>query len=149
MRHLAPEGPVYQAGTLSGNPVAMAAGLATLRLLRGEGFYEKLEQSAAALEGGLRQAAAEAGLAEKVCFRRVGSMLCCFFTPGPVRDYPSATASNTRAFAAFFHAMLQAGVYLAPSQYEALFVSAAHSEADIAATCQAARSAFAAAAECM
>jgi glutamate-1-semialdehyde 2,1-aminomutase len=147
MRHLAPEGPVYQAGTLSGNPAAMAAGLATLRQLRAEGFYENLERSSAALAEGLRQAAAAAGVAGKVCFRRVGSMMCCFFTPGPVRDYPSATASNTRAFAAFFHAMLQAGVYLAPSQYEALFVSAAHSEEDIALTCQAAQRAFAAAAE--
>jgi glutamate-1-semialdehyde 2,1-aminomutase len=149
MRHLAPEGPVYQAGTLSGNPVAMAAGLATLRLLRAEGFYETLERSSAALAEGLHQAAAAAGVAEKVCFRRVASMLCCFFTPGPVRDFRSATTSNTKAFAAFFHAMLQAGVYLAPSQYEAMFVSAAHSEKDIALTCQAAHTAFAAAAECM
>ena len=147
MRNLAPVGPVYQAGTLSGNPAAMAAGLATLEAIRADGFYEGLEEKSAALGAALAAAADEAGLADKVCFNRIGSMLCCFFTPGPVRDYESATASNTEAFAAYFHAMLDGGVYIAPSQYEAMFVSAAHSDDDIARTCDAARTAFAAAAD--
>jgi glutamate-1-semialdehyde 2,1-aminomutase len=143
MHHLAPEGPVYQAGTLSGNPAAMAAGLATLQQLRAEGFYEELERKSALLADGLAGAAAAAELAEKICLNRVGSMLCCFFTPGPVTGYASATASDTKAFATWFHAMLDAGVYLAPSQYEALFVSAAHSEDDIHQTVEAASRAFA------
>ncbi len=147
MKHLSPEGPVYQAGTLSGNPAAMAAGLATLQELREEGFYEQLERTGASLEAGLRAAAAEAGLSRKVCFSRVGSMMCCFFTPGPIRDYASAKRSNTAAYAAYFHAMLDAGVYLAPSQFEAMFVSAAHGEEDVAQTCRAASRAFAEAAE--
>ena len=149
MANLAPEGKVYQAGTLSGNPVAMAAGIATLEALQGEGFYEALDRSSAALEAGLRGAAAAAGLDGKVCFNRVGSMLCCFFTPGPVTDYASATASDTRAFAGYFGAMLAAGVNLAPSQYEAMFVSAAHGEEDIDATVAAAGDAFKAAANLM
>ncbi len=149
MKHLAPEGPVYQAGTLSGNPLAMAAGLATLRQLERPGFYDELERRSGELEAGLRQAAGSAGLTGRVCFNRVGSMLCGFFTPGAVTDYASATASNTRAYAAFFHAMLAAGVNLAPSQYEAMFVSAAHGQAEIAATLSAARQAFAAAANVM
>jgi len=149
MKHLAPRGPVYQAGTLSGNPVAMSAGLATLEALKAEGFYESLEATSAALEAGLRDAAAQAGLEEKVCFNRVGSMLCCFFTPGPVCDYASAMRSDTEAFAAYFQAMLDAGVYLPPSQFEAIFVSAAHDEADIAETVAAARGAFRAAAKLM
>ena len=142
MSNLAPEGPVYQAGTLSGNPAAMAAGIATLQELRAEGFYEKLEQTSAALEAGLRKAAETAGVTGKMCIQRVGSMVCCFFTPGPVVDYAAATASNTRAFAAWFHSMLDAGVYLPPSQYEAIFVSAAHSEEDIGQTCDVATRAF-------
>jgi len=158
MTHLAPEGPVYQAGTLSGNPAAMAAGIATLEALQKEGFYQRLERTSAALEEGMRQAAAQAGLGPrrdelrggvpiggKVCFNRVGSMLTCFFTPGPVVDYASSTASDTRAFAAYFQAMLQRGVYLAPSQYEAMFVSAAHGEHEIRCTTEAATDAFAAA----
>ena len=142
MSHLAPEGPVYQAGTLSGNPAAMAAGLATLRELRAEGFYDNLERTSAALEAGLRKAADSAGVSEKICLQRVGSMVCCFFTPGPVRNYADATASNTDAFTAWFHAMLDAGIYLAPSQFEALFVSAAHGEEEIGETCDAAVRAF-------
>jgi glutamate-1-semialdehyde 2,1-aminomutase len=146
MSNLSPVGPVYQAGTLSGNPAAMAAGLATLAALREEGFYENLEQRSAALDAGLRGAAEQAGLADKVCFHRVGSMLCCFFTPGPVTDYASATASNAEAFAAYFHALLDAGVYIAPSQFEAMFVSAAHTDEEISQTVAAAEDAFAAAA---
>ena len=145
MSHLAPSGPVYQAGTLSGNPVAMAAGIATLDAVRAEGFYAALERSSAALASGLRGAADAAGMGEKVCFSRVGSMLCGFFTPGPVTDYASATASDTGAFGRFFQAMLDGGVNLAPSQYEAMFVSAAHSDEDIARTGRAAETAFAAA----
>jgi len=147
MKHLSPEGPVYQAGTLSGNPAAMAAGLATLRELREEGFYERLEETGASLEAGLRSAAEEAGLKDEVCFSRVGSMMCCFFAPGAVRDYASAKASSTAAYAAYFHAMLEAGVYLAPSQFEAMFVSAAHSDEDVNQTCRAASGAFAEAAK--
>lgn len=147
MANLAPEGPVYQAGTLSGNPAAMAAGLATLAELREEGFYERLEAQSAALAAGLAGAADAAGIGDKVCFTRVGSMMCCFFTPGPVGDYAAATACNAGAYKAYFHAMLEAGVYLAPSQYEAMFVSIAHSDEDIAHTCQAAKAGFAAAAK--
>ena len=149
MKHLSPEGPVYQAGTLSGNPAAMAAGLATLQELRAEGFYEGLERTSASLEAGLRKAAASAGVAEKVCFQRVGSMVCCFFSPGPVGSYDDATASNTEAYAAWFHAMLDAGIYLAPSQFEAMFVSAAHSDDDVGRTCDAAARAFGKAAKHM
>ena len=149
MRHLAPEGPVYQAGTLSGNPIAMAAGLATLEALGEESFYDRLEARSAALSEGLARAANEAHLDGKVCFNRVGSMLCCFFTGGPVRDYAQASSANTDAFAAYFHAMLDRGVYLAPSGFEAMFVSAAHTDGAIASTIDAAGEAFAAAARLM
>ncbi|HAU38912.1 MAG TPA: glutamate-1-semialdehyde-2,1-aminomutase [Phycisphaerales bacterium] len=149
MKHLAPEGPVYQAGTLSGNPVAMAAGLAALAALREKGFYDRLEKISAELEAGLRSAATQAGLAGKVTINRVGSMLTVFFAPPPVINYRQATASDTQAFAAYFHAMLEAGIYLPPSQFEAIFVSAAHTESDIAATVQAAHGALRAAARLM
>jgi glutamate-1-semialdehyde 2,1-aminomutase len=149
MQNLAPVGTVYQAGTLSGNPAAMAAGLATLAELRAEGFYERLEDISGQIAAGMQAAAIEAGIGEKVCFNRVGAMMCCFFTPGPVTDFTSASASNTKAHAAYFHAMLDAGVYLAPSQFEAMLVSAAHTDADIDLTIQAAKVAFAAAAELM
>ena len=142
MKHLAPEGPVYQAGTLSGNPAAMAAGLATLQQLQQEGFYARLEKSSAELTSQMKQAATDAGLGDRVSFNRVGSMLSCFFTNGPVDDYSSATKSNLEAFTAYFHAMLQAGVFLAPSQFEAMFVSAAHDGDDIEKTAQAAAGAF-------
>ncbi len=142
MDHLAPVGPVYQAGTLSGNPVAMAAGIATLELLRQPGFYESLETTSAALAFALQSAAVEAGVGGKVCFTRVGSMLCCFFTAGPVLNYDDAKKSNLSAFNAYFHAMLEGGVYLAPSQFEAMFVSSAHTQADIDATAEAAKGAF-------
>lgn len=149
MDRLAPLGPVYQAGTLSGNPAAMAAGLATLELLAQPGVYEALEKTSAALESALREAAALGGWAEKVCFQRVGSMLCCFFTPGPVRTHADAIASDTAAYAAYFHAMLEEGVYLAPSQFEAMFVSTAHTSDDIENTARAARNAFRVAAQRM
>ena len=149
MGQLAPAGPVYQAGTLSGNTAAMAAGIATLDLIAADGFYERLERTSAGLAAALADAAEAAGIAKKVCFNRVGSMLSCFFTPGPVTDYESATASDTDAFAAYFGEMLDAGVYLAPSQYEAMFVSAAHDDDSLAKTIDAAGRAFQAAAKVM
>jgi glutamate-1-semialdehyde 2,1-aminomutase len=149
MQNLAPVGKVYQAGTLSGNPAAMAAGLATLAEIRVEGFYERLEDISAQIAAGMQSAAVEAGIGDKVCFNRVGAMMCCFFTPGPVTDFASASESNTKAHAAYFHAMLDAGIYLAPSQFEAMLVSSAHTDADIDLTIQAAKLGFAAAAKLM
>jgi glutamate-1-semialdehyde 2,1-aminomutase len=127
----------------------MAAGLATLAELRVEGFYDRLEAVSAEIAAGMQAAAIDAGIGAKVCFNRVGAMMCCFFTPGPVTDFTSASASNTKAHAAYFHTMLDAGIYLAPSQFEAMLVSAAHTDADVDHTIQAAKSAFAAAAELM
>lgn len=149
MKNLSPEGKVYQAGTLSGNPLAMAAGVATLKQLQADGFYEQLEAVSACLERGLLQSAQAAGLADKVTVNRVGSMMTCFFAAPRVTDYATATTSNTRAFAAFFGALLDAGVYVAPSQYEAMFVSAAHSDRDIARTVEGASAAFSAATRLM
>jgi len=146
MDHLAPIGKVYQAGTLSGNPVAMAAGLATLEVLRTDGFYDDLEQRSARLADGLASAAAGAGLEGNICFNRVGSMLCAFFRPPPVRNFDAAAASNTEAYAAYFRGMLDRGVLLAPAQFEAMFVSAAHEDVDIRRTADAAAAAFAEAA---
>jgi glutamate-1-semialdehyde 2,1-aminomutase len=120
----------------------MAAGIATLEQLAQPGVYETLETSSAALASQLQSVAAEAGLGKKVCFQRVGSMMCCFFTAGPVRNYDDAKKSNLTAFNAYFHAMLENGVYLAPSRFEAMFVSAAHTEEDLAATARAAKIAF-------
>ncbi len=146
MDNLAPVGPVYQAGTLSGNPAAMAAGIATLDVIAGDAdFYTNLEATAAALEAGLQAAAQAAGLESKVRLNRVGSMLCCFFTGASVTDYASAAAANGKAFAAWFNTMLAEGIYLPPSPFEAIFVSAAHKAEDIESTCRAARKAFAAA----
>ncbi|MBF6590083.1 MAG: glutamate-1-semialdehyde 2,1-aminomutase [Ktedonobacterales bacterium] len=138
---VAPAGPVYQAGTLSGNPLAMAAGTAQLELLREPGVYERLERASAALAVGVAEAATAARV--PVSATRVGSMFCVFFTAGPVRDEASAKQSDTRAFATYFRAMLEQGVYLAPSQFEAGFVSLAHSDEDIAHTVAAAHAAFA------
>jgi glutamate-1-semialdehyde 2,1-aminomutase len=118
MSRLAPEGDVYQAGTLSGNPLAMAAGLATLALLREPGAYDRLETTAAGLEAGLR--------GEGVTVNRVGAMLTAFFHPGPVRSFTDAAASDTERFARFHAHMLAHGVYIAPSQFEALMPSLAH-----------------------
>jgi glutamate-1-semialdehyde 2,1-aminomutase len=144
MATVAPDGPVYQAGTLSGNPLAMAAGSAILDLLAKPGTYETLEARSARLEGGLLRAAREAGA--PVAINRVGSMITVFFCAGPVTDYASARASDTPRFARFFHAMLERGVYLPPAQFEAAFVSLAHGEAEIDATIAAAAAAFGAAA---
>ena len=130
MELIAPLGPVYQAGTLSGNPLAMAAGLATLRELKNHPeIYRQLEQRSAALAQGVVDAAGKKGV--RLCAQRAGSMLTWFFQPGPVADWDAASKSDTRAFAGFHRGMLERGVYLPPSQYEALFVSAAHSEEDI------------------
>lgn len=136
MDYLAPLGPVYQAGTLSGNPLAMAAGCAALeRLLDGD-IYEQLETLGAQLEEGMKAAAKSAGQA--VTFHRIGSMCCGYFTDQPVNNLTEAMRSDREKFARYFHGMLREGVYLAPSQFEAGFISAAHSTADIDATVTAA-----------
>lgn len=136
METIAPLGPVYQAGTLSGNPLAMAAGLATLRCLREFSPYAELERRGRKLEEGLRQAAAAAGVT--CTLNRVGSILTPFFSPGPVFDWPSAKQSDTGAYARFFGAMLEQGVYLAPSQFECAFLSIEHTDEVIERTAQAA-----------
>lgn len=143
MEQMAPTGPVYQAGTLSGNPMAMVAGIATLKVLRSEGVYDKLEGMAARLADGLKEAAKQAGA--KASFNRVGSMLCTFFTDKAVVDYDTATSADTDKYALYFHAMQEQGVYLAPSQFETSFVSLAHTDEDIEKTIEASRSAFQAA----
>lgn len=137
MNSVSPVGQVYQAGTLSGNPVAMASGLATLRELRNSNPYEQLETLAKQLEAGLLESATAAGIS--ACINRVGSMLTLFFANGPVTDLESATASNTDQFSKWFHGMLNRGVYLPCSQFEALFVSAAHTPELIEETIAAAR----------
>jgi len=129
MEQVAPTGPVYQAGTLSGNPLAMRAGIETLDLLDEEGTYEKLEAAGAALAAGLLEAAQRAGVAARV--NRVGSMLTLFFTGSEVTDFETAKKSDTDQFAAFFRGMLEGGVYLPPSQFEAWFVSLQHGEEEI------------------
>src|SRR6185312_10789382 len=134
MEHVAPNGPIYQAGTLSGNPLAVSAGLAMLRYIQANpGIYGRFDSMTEALA-----AAAPKG----VTVNRVGSMMTWFFTPAPVTDYDTAKHSETGRFKRFFHAMIERGVYLPPSQFEALFVSAVHSGADIARTVQAARESF-------
>jgi len=140
MEHVSPAGPVYQAGTLSGNPLAVTAGIATLKILQRPGVYEYLEKISGRLAGWLLEAAAEAG--EEVYINRVGSMLCVFFTSLEVVDYHSACSSNITRYAEFFKAMLGQGVYLAPSQFEAAFVSLAHGEKEIERTAEAARRFF-------
>ncbi|MGE5321326.1 MAG: glutamate-1-semialdehyde 2,1-aminomutase, partial [Actinomycetota bacterium] len=143
MDMVAPVGPVYQAGTLSGNPLAMAAGLATLRHLRqNPEIYEQLERQGAALAEGVLAKAKRHRVPLSV--NRVGSMLTWFFQPGPVHNWDTASKSDTQAFGAFHRAMLDRGIYLPPSQFEALFISAAHTDGDIARTVEAAGHAFAA-----
>jgi len=142
MRHLAPEGPVYQAGTLSGNPVAVAAGLATLREIARDGFYEALAARTTLLADGLRARAKAAGIA--LTTQTVGGMFGIFFTDQPsVTSFAQVMACDVARFRKFFHAMLEAGVYLAPSAFEAGFVSAAHTPDDIAQTLAAAETALA------
>lgn len=142
MQQLAPEGPVYQAGTLSGNPLAMSAGIATLKLLQEPGFYQQLEVKSAYLEAGLSEAAKQCS--KPTCLQRVGAMFCTYFHPGPVNSFADAAQSDTEAFGRFFRLMLENGVNLAPSQFEAGFMSAAHSQDDLDRTIAAARQAFAA-----
>jgi glutamate-1-semialdehyde 2,1-aminomutase len=141
---LAPLGPVYQAGTLSGNPLAMAAGIAALEELgvsqKSETPYARLENLGAQLEAGLKDAAKSAGV--PVQFNRCGSMFCSYFTSAPVHNLDDAMKSDRERFKRFFHAMLEAGVYLAPSQFEAGFLSTAHTAADLEKTVQAAAAAM-------
>lgn len=144
MDRVAPAGPIYQAGTLSGNPMAMAAGHATLSLLT-PSVYERLDAQSEKLAAGLALAAAEAKVPVQV--NRVGSMLTVFFSEKPVFDAASARAASTKRFAAYFHAMLENGVYLPPSQFEAAFLSSAHGDAELELTLRAAKAAFAAAAK--
>jgi glutamate-1-semialdehyde 2,1-aminomutase len=140
MNHVAPAGPVYQAGTLSGNPLSMTAGLVTLRRLRDKTVYDRLETSSRSLCEGLARAARDAGITTVT--NRVGSMWTSFFTNEPVIDWNTANKSDREMYGKFFHAMLEAGVYLAPSQFEAAFVSLAHTDEIVAQTVAAARKAF-------
>ncbi len=140
MEKVAPQGPVYQAGTLSGNPLAMAAGLATLRELQRPGFYEDLEKISTRLAVGLQGSAVAIGM--PVTFNRVGSMLGMFFTEQAVTSFADAKTSNLEMFAAYYRGMLERGVYLAPSQFEAGFISAAHTREDVDYTVRAASEVF-------
>jgi len=140
MKWIAPEGPVYQAGTLSGNPLAVAAGIATLEALKKPGTYRKLERLSSDLVNGLTRAAQEEGVPVQI--NRVGSMFTVFFTSTPVTDFRSAKTSDGARYGRFFHALLERGVYFPPSQFEAAFVSLAHTLKDIQATIHAARQAF-------
>jgi glutamate-1-semialdehyde 2,1-aminomutase len=141
MRQIAPSGPIYQAGTLSGNPVAMAAGLATLALIQAPGFHADLERRTHQLCDGLQAAADAAGV--PFTTTRSCAMFGLYFRSGPIASYADAMASDVAAFRRFFHAMLERGVYLAPSAFEAGFLSSAHGDAEIEATLAAARDAFA------
>jgi glutamate-1-semialdehyde 2,1-aminomutase len=140
MDMLAPAGPVYQAGTLSGNPIATAAANATLDILAKGDCYEKLEAKSAMLAEGLKEEAINAGV--PVVINRVGSILSCFFTDRPVRNFEDVKSTNIRQFKAFFAEMLTRGIYIAPSAYEAMFVSLAHSKQDIEKTIEASRASF-------
>ncbi|MBN1478030.1 glutamate-1-semialdehyde 2,1-aminomutase [Candidatus Sumerlaeota bacterium] len=142
MAVVSPSGPVYQAGTLSGNPLAMAVGLVTLRRLREPGVYEQLERTSRVLAEGLRSAAKDAGI--PATLNRVGSMLTLFFTDQRVVDFTTAKSADTARFGRYFHEMLNRGVYLPPSQFEAMFVSLAHTDADIEAVIAATRESLAA-----
>jgi glutamate-1-semialdehyde 2,1-aminomutase len=135
MSMIAPSGPVYQAGTLSGNPLAMAAGIATLNVLRDENPYPTLEKKAVHITESFTQNLAGAGI--KAFQTRVGSMMCLFFTEREVIDFDSAFSSNKEHYGKYFHSMLDSGIYLAPSQFEAMFLSAAHSDEDIEQTIEA------------
>jgi glutamate-1-semialdehyde 2,1-aminomutase len=143
MDMIAPLGPVYQAGTLSGNPLAMAAGYAAVRYLRDhKEIYKQIDKLSGELVAGVAGAAKDAGVV--MTYNRVGSMFTWFFTGGPVTDWPSAAKSDSEAFGRFFRGMLDNGVYLPPSQFEAAFLSAAHTEDDVQQTISAAKLAFAA-----
>ncbi len=140
MTQMAPVGPVYQAGTLSGNPLAVAAGLATLKILSEPGIYEHLEEQGRFLATGIQAAAQQTGI--PLCLNRVGSMFTLFFTPGPVRTLTEAQASDTDRFQKFFQLMLAHGIYLPPSQFEAWFISLAHTSEDLAKTVAASSKVF-------
>jgi glutamate-1-semialdehyde 2,1-aminomutase len=140
MDHVAPLGPVYQAGTLAGNPLAMRAGIAALKQLTKSGLYEEMTQLARRLVFGLRAELADAGIPAQV--NAIGSLSTVFFTPGPVRNYADAKRSDTKRYAIFFRAMLERGIFFAPSQFEAAFVSAAHTSQDIDRTLAAAHEAL-------
>jgi glutamate-1-semialdehyde 2,1-aminomutase len=141
MDKLAPLGPVYQAGTLSGNPLAVTAGIATLEILRRPNTYERLEELGALLEAGLVQAAADAKI--PACVNRVGSMLTLFFREGPIRNYEDAKGCDTERFSKYFQAMRERGIFLPPSQFEAMFLSLAHDEEEVAEIIKAARESMA------
>ena len=140
MEKLSPSGGVYQAGTLSGNPLAMSAGIATLNILKQPGFYAALEAKSSAVAEGISKAAKKAGY--PIYSTRIGSMFCAFFTKGDVINWPTASQCDTKAFAKYFLGMLDEGIYLAPSQFETAFVSAAHSDTDIEKTITAAAKCF-------
>jgi glutamate-1-semialdehyde 2,1-aminomutase len=140
MAHIAPQGPVYQAGTLSGNPLAMAAGIATLKLLKAPGFYEDLEAKAERLISGLRDLAKRRDVS--VHCNRVGAMMGMFFTNGPVNNFSDAKTSDLERFSLYYQGMLENGIFLAPSQFEAFFISAAHDDAAIDQTLSAADRVF-------
>jgi glutamate-1-semialdehyde 2,1-aminomutase len=136
MNHIAPLGPVYQAGTLAGNPLAMSAGIATLKELQNPGLYERIKAFNQKLGEGLRKALSETGITAQI--NSAGSLSTVFFTSNPVTNYAQAKSSDTKLYARFFREMLQRGIFLAPSQFEAAFVSASHTEADIDRTISAA-----------
>jgi glutamate-1-semialdehyde 2,1-aminomutase len=140
MNNVAPAGSVYQAGTLSGNPLAMTAGLVTLKRLRDSSVYEQLERAGKRLCDGMTEAAREAGV--ETVTNRVGSMFTTFFTSEPVTDWASAAKASRETYGKFFHAMLGAGVYLAPSQFEAGFIGLAHTDELLDRTIEAGREAF-------
>jgi len=140
MNLVAPEGPVYQAGTLSGNPIAVSAGIAVLKAMAKPDIYGRLEEKTAMLVDGLRKAASAAGV--EVVINSIGSMFTVFFTSSPVSDFQSAKTSDTARYAKFFHALLERGVYFPPSQFETCFVSEAHTKSDINSTLKTARAAF-------
>ncbi len=137
MERMAPSGPVYQAGTLSGNPLAMTAGIAMLSEIARHPPYGELETKGALLEAGVRNAIAETGVSDRVCYERIGSLSTLFFAPGPLSDFVSVKRCDTAAYSRFFHAMRQRGVFLPPAQFEAWFVSTAHSQADLRRTAKA------------
>ena len=145
MKHIAPEGNVYQAGTLSGNPVATACGIATIQLLRSGGFYDDLEKKSKKLVRGLKKSADKAGASIQV--NSVGSMITVFFSDNPVTDFASSSAASGEQYAKFWRSMLDQGIYLPPSPFEAFFISSAHSNRDIERTINAAATAFLAAVE--
>jgi len=145
MERMAPSGPVYQAGTLSGNPLAMTAGIAMLSEIARHPPYGELESKGALLEEGVRKAIAQIGVSDRVSYERIGSLSTLFFAPGPLSDFASVKRCDTAAYSRFFHAMRQRGVFLPPAQFEAWFVSTAHSQADLRRTAKAVGESLAAA----